>query len=66
MTVKRNQPVILSLDGDNMQLANLCGPLDENLRQIAQAWGVKLGRNGNRITIEGERAREAGNTVEIF
>ena len=49
-----------------MQLANLCGPLDENLRQIAQAWGVKLGRNGNRITIEGEQAREAGNTVEIF
>ncbi|MBK1780358.1 PhoH family protein [Advenella sp. WQ 585] len=66
MATKRNQPLIVTLDGDNMQLANLCGPLDENLRQIAQAWGVKLGRNGNRITLEGEQALKAGNSIEIF
>lgn len=66
MATKRNQPVIITLDGDNMQLANLCGPLDENLRQIAQAWGVKLGRNGSRITLDGEQALKAGNSIEIF
>ncbi|HUG58958.1 MAG TPA: PhoH family protein, partial [Candidimonas sp.] len=26
-------PVTIRLDGDNTNLANLCGPLDENLRQ---------------------------------
>ncbi|MEK6379484.1 MAG: PhoH family protein, partial [Burkholderia gladioli] len=31
---------------DNARLANLCGPLDENLRQIEQALDVTLQRRG--------------------
>ncbi|MEK6414462.1 MAG: hypothetical protein V4803_16965, partial [Burkholderia gladioli] len=31
---------------DNARLANLCGPLDENLRQIEQALDVTLQRGG--------------------
>jgi phosphate starvation-inducible PhoH-like protein len=34
---------------DNARLANLCGPLDENLRQIEQALDVTLQRRGHRI-----------------
>jgi phosphate starvation-inducible PhoH-like protein len=34
---------------DNARLANLCGPLDENLRQIEQALDVTLARRGHRI-----------------
>ena len=59
-------PVIINLDGDNMHLANLCGPLDENLRQIAAGWSVKLSRRGNRIAIEGEQAPAAGEAVKWF
>jgi phosphate starvation-inducible PhoH-like protein len=37
-------PAVVSLDGDNTHLANLCGPLDENLRQLADGMGVTLSR----------------------
>lgn len=56
----------ITLDGDNTHLANFLGPLDENLRQIAIAWDVHIGRNGARINIEGELAQEAANTIELF
>ncbi|GAB2895107.1 PhoH family protein [Paralcaligenes sp. KSB-10] len=58
--------VAVTLDGDNTHLANLCGPLDENLRQIADGWNVKLGRRGNHVTIEGEQAQAAGQALEWF
>ena len=29
---RRSLPAVVILDGDNTHLANLCGPLDENLR----------------------------------
>ena len=51
---RRSMPVVVTLDGDNTHLANLCGPLDENLRQLADGMGVKLSRRGSRVTIEGE------------
>ena len=41
---------------DNARLANLCGPLDENLRQIEQALDVTLSRRGHRIAIRGRGA----------
>lgn len=56
----------LTLDGSNAHLANFLGPLDENLRQIAIAWGVKIGRNGARLTIEGDKALQAANSIERF
>lgn len=51
---------------DNARLANLCGPLDENLRQIEQALDVTLARRGHRITIRGRGARLALAALENF
>ena len=51
---------------DNARLANLCGPLDENLRQIEQALDVTLTRRGHRITIRGRGAKLALAALENF
>ena len=60
---RRMLPVVLTLDDDNIRLSNLCGPLDENLRQLAATYNVELARRGNRLTIEGERADAAAAAV---
>jgi phosphate starvation-inducible PhoH-like protein len=39
---------------DNQRLANLCGVLDENLRQIENALDVSIARRGETFRIEGE------------
>ena len=39
---------------DNEKLAYLCGPLDQNLRQIEQALGLQLQRRGHHIKIIGQ------------
>ena len=49
---------------DNARLAALCGPLDENLRQIETALDVTISRRNERFTLHGEppctaRAAEA-------
>lgn len=59
-------PTIVNLDGDNTHLANLCGPLDENLRQLADGMGVTLARRGSRVTLEGERSELAGRALQRF
>ncbi|MCU9952744.1 MULTISPECIES: PhoH family protein [Burkholderia] len=51
---------------DNARLANLCGPLDENLRQIEQALDVTLARRGHRITIRGRGAKLALAALDNF
>jgi phosphate starvation-inducible protein PhoH and related proteins len=51
---------------DNARLANLCGPLDENLRQIEQALDVTLTRRGHRITVRGQAAQVALTALENF
>ncbi|WP_241119518.1 PhoH family protein [Achromobacter xylosoxidans] len=63
---RRSMPVVVTLDGDNTHLANLCGPLDENLRQLADGMGVKLSRRGSRVTIEGDKAELAGRMLRRF
>jgi phosphate starvation-inducible protein PhoH and related proteins len=50
----------------NARLANLCGPLDENLRQIEQALDVTLTRRGHRITIRGRGAKLALAALDTF
>ena len=40
---------------DNRRLAHLCGPMDEHLRTIEQALGVRLARRGAQLRIEGPR-----------
>ncbi|RZT43081.1 PhoH family protein [Cupriavidus agavae] len=51
---------------DNSRLQNLCGPLDENLRQIEQALDVTIQRRGHRMTVRGERAQDAALALERF
>ena len=41
---------------DNQRLANLCGVLDENLRQIETALDVSIARRGERFTLSGAPA----------
>ena len=44
---------------DNQRLANLCGPLDENLRQIETALDVAISRRGDKFTLRGDAAQTA-------
>ena len=53
---------------DNKRLANLCGALDENLRQIETGMGVKIARRGEHFRVEGEKqqARLAADLLKSF
>jgi phosphate starvation-inducible PhoH-like protein len=54
------KPVELTLaPPDNQRLANLCGALDENLRQIEIALEVTIARRGDRFTVRGDTGRTA-------
>jgi phosphate starvation-inducible PhoH-like protein len=44
---------------DNPRLANLCGPLDENLKQVEVGLDVAIQRRGAHFKIQGEQARQA-------
>ena len=60
---KTVQPETLrySADAGNAELSALCGPLDENLRQIETILNVRVSRRGDvfRVTGELEAARRA-------
>jgi phosphate starvation-inducible PhoH-like protein len=53
---------------DNIRLANLCGVLDENLRQIEAAFDIAIARRGERFFLRGDAAkvREAGHALRHF
>jgi len=53
---------------DNERLANLCGPLDENLRQIETAFDITIARRGEhcRLTGDAARVRQAAEALEHF
>ncbi len=42
---------------DNVRLANLCGALDENLRQIENAFDITVSRRGEQFTLHGHPAQ---------
>ena len=44
---------------DNQRLANLCGALDENLRQIEAAYDVAIARRGERFSVRGHPNQSA-------
>jgi phosphate starvation-inducible PhoH-like protein len=48
---------------DNTRLANLCGPLDENLRLIEDRMAVSIKRRGANFRIAGARAHPAEDVV---
>ncbi len=52
------KPVELRLEPvDNKRLSNLCGALDENLRQIETALDISISRRGERFTLRGNSAQ---------
>ncbi|KAF3997641.1 PhoH family protein [Glaciimonas immobilis] len=51
---------------DNTRLAHLCGPLDENLRQISAALDVTLFRRGEKFIASGANAERAVAILEQF
>ena len=53
---------------DNQRLSNLCGPLDENLKQIEGVFDVAIARRGEHFSISGapERAQFAAEALQRF
>jgi len=53
---------------DNLRLANLCGALDENLRQIETALDVGIARRGERFALTGKpvQTRIAAQVLHSF
>ena len=53
---------------DNQRLANLCGALDENLRQIETALDVSISRRGERFALNGppDQTRIAAQVLRSF
>jgi phosphate starvation-inducible protein PhoH and related proteins len=51
---------------DNKRLAHLCGPMDENLRQISAALDVTIFRRGEKFIVNGTNAERAVEILEQF
>jgi len=53
---------------DNHRLANLCGAVDQNLRQIEEAYDVRIARRADTFSVEGQsqQARGAVRALEHF
>jgi phosphate starvation-inducible PhoH-like protein len=51
---------------DNQRLANLCGPLDENLGQIETALEVVISRRSEHFTVQGAQAELARKVLQDF
>ena len=63
------QPLDITLQPlDNRRLANLCGALDENLRQIETAFDVSITRRGEHFALRGAPSltRIAGEALQRF
>jgi phosphate starvation-inducible protein PhoH and related proteins len=61
-------PTTTFQDATNKQLAHLCGPLDENLRQIEAALDITITRRGARFSVQGAAApaKQAVHILEAF
>ncbi|MGH8809731.1 MAG: PhoH family protein, partial [Noviherbaspirillum sp.] len=51
---------------DNKRLAHLCGPMDENLRQISAALDVTVFRRGEKFIVNGANAERTVSLLERF
>jgi phosphate starvation-inducible protein PhoH and related proteins len=53
---------------DNRKLANLCGPLDQNLREIEQRFDVRIVRRGEWLRVSGHHseAEAAANALRFL
>jgi phosphate starvation-inducible PhoH-like protein len=66
--LKENSLDISFTPVDNIRLANLCGALDENLKQIETALDVTIARRGENFRIAGDtaQARIAADALRSF
>ena len=65
-TSPKPRPIEITLaPADNVRLASLCGPVDENLRQIEQALDVTIARRGERFSVLGD-SRNATTAAELL
>jgi len=63
----KSRPVDVTLAPvDNVLLANLCGPLDENIRQIETGFDVVIRRRNERFSILGENAQRTADAIRHF
>ncbi len=63
----KSRPIEFALTPvDNTQLANLCGPLDENIRQIETGFDVVIRRRNERFSISGEKAQLTADALRHF
>ncbi|MDR2209600.1 MAG: PhoH family protein [Azoarcus sp.] len=51
---------------DNGRLARLCGALDENLRQIENAFDISIARRGAHFTLHGRNAQRGAAALQHF
>ena len=56
----RTRPLEILLNDEHHRLANLVGPLDQNLRQIETAFAVRITRRNALFTIAGEAPKTNG------
>ena len=51
----KSRPIEFTAEpADNERLANLCGPVERNIRTIAESFDVRISRRGQRFRVEGE------------
>src|SRR5574343_1492403 len=63
----KSKPVEIALAPvDNTLLANLCGPLDENIRQIETGFDVIIRRRNERFSVLGEKAQLTVDALRHF
>ncbi len=66
-TAPKTKPIEFALAPiDNTQLANLCGPLDENIRQIETGFDVTIRRRNERFSVLGEKAQSTADAIRHF
>jgi phosphate starvation-inducible PhoH-like protein len=67
-TARRGEITVSLAPLDNRALANLCGPVDANLRQIEAAYDVAIARRGASFTLRGAHAQTelAATALERF
>jgi phosphate starvation-inducible PhoH-like protein len=55
-------------EADNRRLANLCGAVDDNLRQIEEAYDVRIARRADTFSVEGpgSQSKHAVRALERF
>lgn len=61
----QNNEIMLNIE-DNKILQNLCGPMDEHIKQIASHFDVRILRHGDHFQVKGHNFESAINSLKYF